>query len=265
MSISHAVGSRTVLTVALLGLALTLSCVSSGLQQEEQALAKRKAKAHFDLAVDHHDNGRIEAALRELLVAERYGPENPRILHGLAVTYAQKERFGKAQIYFQRTLEIRPDYHDARFNLSSLYLETANWQGCAQQSEILIDDPTYAQVWRSYANWGWAEYRMGNVTRGRELLNMVLQLRPHYWPARLNLGILEAEQGHKQEAIAEFSRILKGIRDPGAVAEVSYRLAEIFVSLGRRNDAIGHLRTAVVKAPGNPWGKRSEEYLKLLR
>ena len=186
-------------------------------------------------------------------------------MHGLAVSYAEKERYSQAQIYFQRALEIRPDYHDARFNLSSLYLNTENWQGCAQQSEILIDDPTYAQVWRSYANWGWAEYQMKNVTRARELLNMALQLRAHYWPARLNLGILEAELGHKQEAIAEFARILQGIRDPGAVAEVNYRLAEILVSLGRRKDAIGHLRTAVVKAPGNPWGKKSEEYLKLLR
>jgi len=265
MSISHAVGSRTVLTLALLALGFTLGCASSALQREEQALAKRKAKSHFDLAVDHHDNGRVEAALHELLVAQRYGPDNPRILHGLAITYAKKERYGEAQRYFQRSLEIRPDYHEARINLSSLYIVTANWQGCARQSEILIDDPTYAQVWRAYANWGWAEYRMGNVTRSRELLNKALKLRPHYWPARLNLGILEAEQGHKQEAIAEFARILKRIRDPGAVAEVNYRLAEIFVSLGRRKDAIGHLRTAVVKAPGNPWGEKSEEYLKLLR
>ena len=265
MSISYAAGARTVLTVALLSLGLTLGCASSGRQQEEQALAKRKAKAYFDLAVDHHDHGRIEAALHQLLVAERFGPENPRILHGLAIAYAKKQRYDQAQLYLQRTLKIRPDYHDARFNLSSLYIKTENWQGSAQQSEILIDDPTYAMVWRSYSNWGWAEYRMGNVTRGTELLDKALQLRPHYWPARLNLGILYAEQGRKQEAIAEFARILKQIRDPGAVAEVNYRLAELFVSVGRRNDAIGHLRTAVVKAPGNPWGKKSEEYLKLLR
>ena len=64
MSISHVGGSRTVLMVALLGLGFTLGCASSGQQREEQVLAKRKAKAHFDLAVDHHDNGRIEAALR---------------------------------------------------------------------------------------------------------------------------------------------------------------------------------------------------------
>ena len=265
MFISHAVGARTVLTVALLSLGLTLGCASSGRQQEERALAKRKAKSHFDLAVDHHDHGRVEAALHQLLVAERFGPENPRILHGLAIAYAEKQHYDQAQLYLQRTLKIRPDYHAARFNLSSLYIKTENWQGCAEQSEILIDDPTYAMVWRSYGNWGWAEYRMGNVTRGTELLDKALQLRPHYWPARLNLGILYAEQGRKQEAIAEFARILKRIRDPSAVAEVNYRLAELFVSLGRRNDAIGHLRTAVVKAPGNPWGKKSEEYLKLLR
>ena len=50
-----------------------------------------------------------------------------------------------------------------------------------------------------------------------------------------------------------------------ATAEASYRLAEIYVSLGMREQAVGHLRSAVMKAPSDPWGKKSEEYLRLLR
>ena len=91
------------------------------------------------------------------------------------------------------------------------------------------------------------------------------KFRSHYWPTLLNLGILEAEQGHKVEAIRYFSSVLEVEADPSAVAEVNYRLAEIYVSLGKREQAVGHLRTAVVKAPSDPWGQKSEEYLKLLR
>ena len=43
------------------------------------------------------------------------------------------------------------------------------------------------------------------------------------------------------------------------------RIAEIYVSLGRRQEAMGHLTTAVAQAPKGFWGKRSQEYLKLLR
>jgi hypothetical protein len=49
------------------------------------------------------------------------------------------------------------------------------------------------------------------------------------------------------------------------VAEASYRLAEIYVSIGKRKRAVGHLMTAVAQAPGDLWGKKSEEYLRLLR
>ena len=81
----------------------------------------------------------------------------------------------------------------------------------------------------------------------------------------MNLGILAAEQGQRPDAIRYFTQVLEIEPGPSATAEANYRLAEIYVSLGRRRQAVGHLRTAVVKAPSDPWGKKSEEYLKLLR
>ena len=81
----------------------------------------------------------------------------------------------------------------------------------------------------------------------------------------MNLGILEAEQGRRPEAIKQFSGVLELEPGPSATAEANYRLAEIYVSLGRRKQAVGHLRTAVVKAPSDPWGRKSEEYLRRLR
>ena len=110
-----------------------------------------------------------------------------------------------------------------------------------------------------------AAYRLGRVQEARGHLEASLDLNTRYWPTLLNLGILEAEQGHKVDAIRHFNELLA--LDPGAsaTAEASYRLAEIYVSLGKRDEAMGHLRTAVVRAPGDPWGKKSEAYLKLLR
>ena len=67
------------------------------------------------------------------------------------------------------------------------------------------------------------------------------------------------------EAIGYFERILALEPDASTTAEVNYRLGEIYVSMGRRRQAIEVLRTAVVKAPSDPWGKKSEEYLKRLR
>jgi tetratricopeptide (TPR) repeat protein len=81
----------------------------------------------------------------------------------------------------------------------------------------------------------------------------------------LNLGILEADQGNRRQAIALFEQVLSLRPGPSAEAEVNYRLGEIYASLGERERAVGHLTAAVEKAPNGPWGRKSEESLKRLR
>jgi len=252
------------LATGLLALASVLGCASRQPAQDEDLNAK-KAGSHFNLAADHADNGRIELALRELLAAERLDPGNPRIQHSLGIVYLQKGKVAEAELHLLRALEIWPDYADARFNLSTLYLNQGRYEECIQHSKILYDDPTFSSPWRALTNWGWAAYKLGRVEEARRQLEASRDFHARYWPTLLNLGILEAEQGHKVEAIRYFSDMLAIEPGPSAAAEANYRLAEIYVSLGKREQAVGHLRTAVVKAPSDPWGKKSEEYLKLLR
>jgi len=252
------------LATGLLALAPVLGCASA-LPAEDEDLNIRKAGSHFNLAADHADNGRIELALRELLTAARLDPGNPRIQHSLGIVYLQKGKVAEAELHLLRALEIRPDYAGARFNLSTLYLNQGRYEDCIQQSKILYDDATFTSPWRALTNWGWAAYKLGRVEEARQQLEHSLDFRGRYWPTLLNLGILEAEQGHKVEAIGYFADVLEIKPGPSATAEANYRLAEIYVSLGKREQAVGHLRTAVVKAPRDPWGKKSEEYLKLLR
>jgi tetratricopeptide (TPR) repeat protein len=252
------------LAAGLLLLAPALGCAGRKPEQDPE-LRVKKARAHFDMAVDHQTHGRVELALRELILAERIDPENPLVQHALGMTYLQKGKSEEAERHLLRAIEIRPDYQDARVNLSTLYLTVGRYEECVEQSRSLYDDPTFTSPWRALTNWGWAAYRLGRPQEGRRQLEASLDLNGRYWPTLLNLGILAAEQGHKVDAIRYFNQLLS--LDPGAsaTAEASYRLAEIYVSLGKRDQAMGHLRTAVVRAPSDPWGKKSEEYLKLLR
>ena len=81
----------------------------------------------------------------------------------------------------------------------------------------------------------------------------------------LTLGILEKKEGRFLEAVSYLQEALEQKPRPSARAEVNYRLAEIYVTLGKRDEAVGHLMTAVAQAPDGKWGKKSEEYLKILR
>jgi len=260
--------SKTQKLLATLGAALLgaspLGCATTAALEEREHNA-RSARSHFNLAADHVENGRLELGLRELLMAERLDPENPEVQHGLGIAYLQRGKVPEAEAHLLRAIELAPSYQEARFNLSSLYLNLERYDECIHHSELLSDDATFVSPWRSYTNWGWALYRQGHQAEARRKLERAEHFNPRYWPMKMNLGILEAEQGRRPEAIELLSEVLELGPGPSATAEANYRLAEIYVSLGRRKQAVGHLRTAVVKAPSDPWGRKSEEYLKLLR
>lgn len=239
-------------------------CATSNARLDDQQSRKR-AYAHFNIAADHMDNGRVELAVRELLMAERLDPENVRVQHSLAIAYLQKGKQAEAEQRLERILNLRPQILEVRYNLSTLYLNQGRYEDCIEQSKILFDDPTFPAPWRALTNWGWAAYRLGDVGVAREQLEYARDHNGGYWPTFLNLGILEQDQGNKMEAIRSYERVLGLLPGPSATAEANYRLAEIYVSMGKRREAMGYLRTAVAKAPDDPWGRRSEEYLKKLR
>ena len=238
-------------------------CATSTPQIDEETA--RRARSHYDLGVDHLANGRTARGLSELLTAERLDPQNAEIQNALGGAYVRKGKLEDSERYFQRALALHPDFHNARLNLSTLYINLERYPEALAQAQILFDDPTFPQSWRALTNMGWAQFKLGQSDAARRNLEGALEYNGKYWPALLDLGILEAEQGRLLEAISRFQTLLELGPGPGAEAEANYRLGEIYVSLGKRERAVSYLTAAVMKAPGGRWGKKSEEYLKLLR
>jgi len=252
------------LLVAIVSAVFAAGCATSGTRAEQEATAKR-ARSHFDIGVDHVNNGRIEMGLREFLAATALAPRNAQYQHALGASYVQKEHYVEAEQHLRLALEIAPDYHDARFNLSVLLIGLERFEEARIEADRLYVDPTFPGPWRALSNRGWAEYRLGRVEEARATFALTRKFNPGYWPALLNLGILESEQGRRPEAIQLFETVLAQRPGPGAEAEVNFRLGEIYVSLGKRSRAVEYLTAAVVKAPSGQWGKKSEAALKLLR
>jgi Tfp pilus assembly protein PilF len=239
-------------------------CATSGSKAQAELDVKR-ARSHLEIGIDHINNGRVELGLRELLSAEHFDPKNARIQFALAQAYTRKGRVEEAEQHLLRVLELYPPYHDARLMLSTLYIHQGRYEEAIAQTAILLEDPTFPGPWRALTNQGWAHFRLGHNAEARRDLELSLEYNRKHWPTLLNLGILEAQEGHQLEAIALLGEMLRLDPRPGAQAEANYRLAEIYVSLGQRDRALSHLGTAVAESPSGPWGKKSEEYLKLLR
>jgi Tfp pilus assembly protein PilF len=239
-----------------------LGCATiGGATSEENA---RKANARLDVGSDHLANGRSALALREFLAAEKLDPKNARVQYALADAYLARGKRAESEQHVRRSLELFPDYQDARLFLSALLLLEQRYAEAIPECNRLADDPTFGTPWRALTNRAWAEYKLGRVKEARESIDQAREFRRNYWPATLALAIIEGEAGHRKDAIRLYQDVIA--QNPGASveAEVNYRLAEIYVALGKPREARGHLTTSVARAPESQWAKRSQEYLKKL-
>jgi Tfp pilus assembly protein PilF len=255
-------------------LALGLACAKPAILQGTDEERFQRALAHRDLGADHLQHGDNALALRELLLAEEINPKDPMTESGLAEAYRRQGHFPEAEQHLLRAIELatrqgvtgnRSTIQLARLNLSSLYVEMERYPESIEQSKLLANDPTFAGPWIALSNQGWAEYKLGRTEQARQTLGLALQYKSDFWRALLNLGILEAGTGHPGEALRLFNRALGQKPGPLAEAEINYRIAEIYVSMGERQNALRHLTAAVQTKPSGEWGKRSEDYLKILR
>ena len=252
------------MAVLLVSAFVALGCATRQAKLEEDRLL-RQARSHFDLGVNHVANRRIPFALRELMAALELEPDNPRTHYALGDAYMRNGKLVDAERHLKQALAIWPEFHDARLHLSALYIHTERYRLAMVETQMLVDEPTFPAPWRALTNHGWAHFKLGEMVEARASLEDAYELNRAYWPTLLDLGILENREGRRLEAIERFQQLLELRPGPSATAETNYRLAEIYISLGKRDRAVGHLLVAVTKAPEGRWGKKSEEYLKLLR
>jgi Tfp pilus assembly protein PilF len=258
--------NRLVHGSAVLALAFALGCATTeGPNVDPEEQIRKQALAKYNVAIDHLDNGRTALAIRELLAAEQLEPDDPWTHFALAEAYRRQGLVDEAVVHLERSMALKPGFQSARLNLSGIYIQVGEYEKAAHHAQILLDDPTFPTPWRALTNLGWAQYRLGRAAEARRNLRLASQYHERYWPARLNLGILEADEGRRLEALSLFQRVLDMKPGPLAEAEAHYRIAEIFIALGQQEKAVRHLVAAAQSKPSGKWGAKSEEYLKLLR
>jgi len=230
----------------------------------EQQEAQHRARTNYQIGVENLRSGRPAQAISALLEARRWDPNSERTELALSEAYRQQGRVKEAEAHLMRALQIKPGFHQALLNLAGIYIQDERYEAAIAPLKQLLDDATFPGPWRALSNLGWAEYRLGRIDDAQSHLELAVDQRPDYWPARLNLGILQAERGNRDDAIAQFQHVLQVGPGPLAEAEVRFRLAEELLSQGDRQGARRQLTTASRLEPSGPWSKRSAETLKTL-
>jgi tetratricopeptide (TPR) repeat protein len=259
--------NRIQLLFLLGALALAQGCASPSGEADVRMSAadESRARAHQSVGATHLGDGRVALAIRELRASEELNPTDKWTQLTLAEAYRMKGLNEDAERHLAKALAIDPAFQDARLTLSGLYIQTERYPESITEADLLIDDPTFPQPWAALTNKGWALYKLERRSEAREALHMAIDYNERYWRAQLNLGILDSDEGKRIDAIERFERVLELKPGPLGTAESNYRIAEIYVSLGNREQALEHLVAANAQRPSGPWGKRSEDYLKRLR
>ena len=246
--------------------ALATGCASLGEPEPAAPTAEeaRRAVMHYDLGVQQLKEGNTPRAIRELLMAAKYNPDDAPIRLALAEAYRRRGRSEESESNFLKALELDPEFQRARLSLSAFYSSESRFEEAREHAQILVNDATFAWPWLAHTNLGWAQHRLGDSQSARQNLLVALDYRENYWPARLNLGILEADQRHHRAALDQFRQVLAVQPGPHAEAEAHFRMAELHIELGDRDRAILHLTESANRKPSGAWGQRSTEALQRL-
>jgi type IV pilus assembly protein PilF len=258
-------GGNSIFLVTLSILLLAASGCASGPTAEQVAQDQRVGTARRDVGLDYLAHGKTAMAIRELQDAQQLVPHDPVTIHWLGEAYRRRGLLGRALENMVLAVELDPEAQELRLNLAGLYIQLERYDEAITHSQVLIDDPTFPSPWRAFTNRGWAELQLGLISDARKSFDEALLFKHDYWPARLNLGILEAESGRALAAIVNFEQVLerKKLRY-GAESEANFRLGQAYVSMGQRGKALEYFKRSSERLPLGRWAKQSGEYLKLL-
>ena len=216
-------------------------------------------------------SGELELAIREYRRAIEANPYDAEAHFGLGEALRQKGLLPEAETELRHAVRLDPAHHDARLNLSGLYLQREEWDDAVSVTTALIEDPTFLNPARALVNRAWAHYGAGDLAAAESDLRDALTIDSSLFQAHLNLGIVLYDRGETADAMQSFERVLEilgryGAQAPGAAeAEARFRLAQARVKLGQRDQAIAQLRKAAERGAGGAWGKRARDYLAILQ
>ncbi len=232
---------------------------------------RERAETHRQLGEMQLARNQVELAIREYKTSLELYKKDPETHFGVSEAYRRKGLFDLAEHHLRQTLRLDPANVDARLNLGVVYLQMERWQDAIKVNSALIKDPTFYRPGRALVNRGWAHYKSGNAELAQRDYGEALKQGGASLYAQMNLGILYYGRGETVDAVNEFERVVELLRDRSpemfgaSEAEARFRLAQAHVKLGHHAEAIEQLEVAEKRGGEGQWGRKSGEYLAVLR
>jgi tetratricopeptide (TPR) repeat protein len=207
------------------------------LQQQKSAEAQKS----FEQAVELHAN---------------YPGTMPKAWNNLGILAARGGQPNEAIGYFQRSLQIDPDFLIALVNLGNAYRQKKQWdeaKGTLERAlRVSADDPE--------ANYGLGMVyaQLGDTDRALQHLQKALAARPAYPEALNNLGVLYLRINRPGDAEKSFKEC---VRVAPAFDQAYLNLARLYTIEGDKQKARGLLKELLQQHPDHPQAQKELDQL----
>jgi type IV pilus biogenesis/stability protein PilW len=222
---------------------------------------REKARIHTRLGSQYLQQGDPTSALRELLEAQKYNPEDADMQFALGWAYSAKGLFPQAMEAYRATLKIDPKYTEAHNAIGAIFLETGQWDAAIAEFELVLKDLLYQTPYYILNNLGWAYYKKGDRSRAIEYYQKAVGMKPDFGMAFYNLGLAYKDNKQEEEAIKAFRNTV--VLVPG-FADAHMQLGILYFNAPKPEEAQKAFQEVVRLAPQSENARLAKQYLDFL-
>ncbi|MDD5171129.1 MAG: tetratricopeptide repeat protein [Syntrophales bacterium] len=247
---------------ALLAVLLTACLLSSCLRTPWDY---EQARIHINLGMAYIEANQYNPALKELLEAEKYTPDDARIHFYLGMIYHGKGYSNQAIDEFNRAIELKPDYSEAHNFLGILYTNAGQWDKAIAAYNKALANIMYDTPAAALYNMGWAYYQKGDYPMAMSKYYEALSREPNTVLMPMiekNMGLASLKLDQVDEAIQHLKKAVAVV--PNYI-EAQYWLAEGYVKKKNWEEAKTQFQILTKAAPDSEFGIKAQKRLEDLK
>ena len=181
-------------------------------------------------------------AVQYLETGLQRSPDNIELKHYLGLNYYQVGRLDEAESLLKDVIVVRQDLPEAYFVLGKIYLDRGDAAKAQPYFEQYAElSPNDAQAYRALSS---AYIQAHNIQNAEAALTTLLELAPDDNIARINMGHIQYERGHIDDAVEYYEKAYA--RDPSR-EDLLYTIASVYYLSGRYEEAIKRFAVVLEK------------------
>ncbi len=226
---------------------------------------KDQAEAFLNKGISLIEIGQFNNALKDLMEADKYSSDDPKIHYYLGIAYLGKGLRDKAMDEFKEAISLKENYSEAHNYLGVLYMDIELWDKAIVEfgkalANDLYDTPSFALY-----NSGWAYYNKKNYAQALIQYQQALQRDSRtIWRPQIekNIGLIYLAQANLSEAILHFKAAVELVP---SLYDAQLFLGESYLKIKDKANAKKAFSAVIKYSPESAYGRKAKEYLQSIR